>query len=75
MYRVDVVCHTGNGEKLSNSQPCPAVPGCCLVYFHFLCEIHSVQSGPSGRGTQFVDIELKVPTQYKPLTKVQLLFQ
>ena len=22
--------------------PSPAVPGCCLVSFHFLCDIHSV---------------------------------
>ena len=31
--------------------PGPAVPGCCLVYFHFLCNIHSihsVQGGPTG---------------------------
>ena len=24
--------------------PCPAVPGCCLVSFHFLCDIHSIHS-------------------------------
>ena len=24
--------------------PGPAVPGCCLVYFHFLCDIHSIHS-------------------------------
>ena len=24
--------------------PGPAVPGCCLVSFHFLCDIHSIHS-------------------------------
>ena len=24
--------------------PCPAVPGCCLVSFHFLCDMHSIHS-------------------------------
>ena len=24
--------------------PCPAVPGCCLVSFHFMCNIHSIHS-------------------------------
>ena len=31
-------CNTGNGEKLS-MLPGPAVPGCCLVSFNFLCYI------------------------------------
>ena len=26
--------------------PGPAVPGCCLVNFHFLCDIHSVLYSP-----------------------------
>ena len=44
MYRVDGV-ETGNREKLSNSQVCCQAQLClavCLVFFCFLCNIHSV---------------------------------
>ena len=39
--------------------PCPAVPGCCLVSFLFLCDIHSVDMDHMDRGrwtwTQYRD--------------------
>ena len=38
---------TGNGKKVSNKQPSmlpgPAVPGCCLISFHFLWAIHPIR--------------------------------
>ena len=40
-------CLTGNRDKLSiqpSMLPGPAVPGCCLVSFCFLCDIHSIHS-------------------------------
>ena len=34
----------------------PAVPGCCLVSFHFLCDIHSLHSVPVGQPGQVLDV-------------------
>ena len=31
-------------EQQPSMTPVPAVPGCCLVSFHFLCDIHSIHS-------------------------------
>ena len=31
-------------KQQPNMLPSPAVPGCCIVSFHFLCDIHSIHS-------------------------------
>ena len=33
-------------KQQPNMLPCPSVPGCCLVSFHFLCDIHCVGLAP-----------------------------